>query len=144
MTSPGSAALRQVAQSVLTRRASGANPAAIAAAARRAYDDLAGVLVPLIGQVGVDALTARTLHLVQEEYPWAQRGDPEQGGGPLTQVRLWLERQDPSLAVDAAAAMLATFAGLLATFIGEPMTRRLLRKAWPDGFSDTRSEETRA
>lgn len=142
MTSPGSAALRQVAQSVLTRRASGANPAAIAAEARRAYDDLAGVLVPLIGQTGVDALTARALHLVQEEYPGAQRGDAEQGGGPLTQVSLWLERQDPALATDAAATMLATFAELLATFIGEPLTTRFLREAWPDGFSDTRSKET--
>jgi hypothetical protein len=46
--------------------------------------------------------------------------------------------------MDAAAAMLATFAWLLTTFIGEPLTTRFLREAWPDGFSDARAKEKRA
>ncbi len=144
MTSPETTVLRKVAMSVLTRRGgSGADAAAVAATAARAYDDLATVLVPLIGQVGVDALTGRAFHMVQREYPWGE-AQKEQSAGPFGQVSLWLERQDPALATDAAAAMLATFAGLLAAFIGEPLTTRFLRKAWPDAFSDTRSEETRA
>ena len=35
-----------------------------------------------------------------------------------------------------------TFTGLLVTFIGEPLTAGLLRKAWPDAFSDASTEET--
>jgi hypothetical protein len=31
---------------------------------------------------------------------------------------------------------------LLVTFIGEPLTARLLRQAWPDAFSDASTEET--
>jgi hypothetical protein len=66
------------------------------------------------------------------------------GTEPFAQVTLWLEQQDPILATDAAAAMFATFAALLAALIGEPLTTRYLRKAWPDGFSDTRAEGTQA
>jgi hypothetical protein len=36
----------------------------------------------------------------------------------------------------------ATLTGLLVTFIGEPLTARLLRKAWPDAFADANTEET--
>ncbi len=136
MTLPGNADLRQVALRVLTRQAGSADAPAVAAAAGRAYDDLAGVLVPLIGQVGVDALTARALHLAQREYPSGRAGDTEQAVAPLTQVSDWLERQqDPALATDAAAAMLSTLGGLLVTFIGEPLTMRLVQKAWPAGFA---------
>jgi len=127
--------------SVLKRRAgSAADAAAVAAAARRAYDDLAGVVVPLIGQVGVEALTARASHLAQRQYSWGQTGE-KQGAGPFGHVRLWLERQDPAVATEAAAEVLSTLGGLLVTFIGQPLTMRLLRKAWPDGFPDVSSEE---
>lgn len=142
MTLPENADLRPVAMSVLTRRAgSAADAAAVAAAARRAYDDLAVVAVPLIGQVGVDALTARASHLAQRQYSWGQTGE-KQGAGPFGPVGLWLERQDPSVAIGAAAEMLSTLGGLLVTFIGQPLTMRLLRKAWPDGFPETSSKET--
>ncbi|MGZ4808472.1 MAG: hypothetical protein ACXV7D_04010 [Thermoanaerobaculia bacterium] len=115
----------------------------IVAGARRAYDDLARVLVPLIGEVGVTALTTRALHLAQREFPSARAADPGRAGSPLNQVNEWLESQDdPEVTTNAAAAMLSTIGELLVTFIGEPLTMRLLPKAWPDGFPDGMSEET--
>ena len=45
---------------------------------------------------------------------------------------------------ETAAAVLATFTGLLIKLIGEPLAASLLRQAWPDGFSDARAEETGA
>jgi hypothetical protein len=36
------------------------------------------------------------------------------------------------VAVDAAVAITAQLLGLLVTFIGEPLTVRLVREAWPD------------
>lgn len=130
--------------SVITRRVgSGADATAVAAAVRRANDDLAVVLVPLISQPGFDALLARALQLAQRQYPSDHAGE-EQDADPFGRISLWVERQDPILATDAAGAMLATFAELLATLIGEPLTMRYLRKAWPDGFSDTRPEGTPA
>jgi hypothetical protein len=138
--------LRQLTARMLMHQAGpDADAAALAAAARRAYDELAGVLVPLIGQVGIDALAARAVHLAQQAYPWlAKTRDPEPAKGPFTHVVSALEQQEPALATEAAAAVLATFTGLLATFVGESLTSRLMRKAWPDSFSDAGAEETRA
>jgi hypothetical protein len=71
----------------------------LAAAAHRAYDDRARVSAPLIGQVGVDALTGRALHLAQREYPWlVPAREPEHAEGPFAQVIVCLERQDPAVA----------------------------------------------
>ena len=158
MTALGHAALRQLALKVLAQHAgSAARAEAIAAAAQRAYDDLARVSAPLIGQVGVDALTARALHLAQRQYPQlVQTRDrtpactegtpgtppPEQREGPLAEFIFCLERQDPAVATEAAGAVFATFTGLLVTFIGEPLTTHLLRSAWPDAFSDAGTKET--
>jgi hypothetical protein len=59
-------------------------------------------------------------------------------------VSHWLERQVPSAVIDAAAAIFATFAQLLTTLIGEPLTTRYLEKAWPDGFSDAQPKGKKA
>jgi hypothetical protein len=137
-------ALRQLALKALAQRAgAAAGTAALAAAAQRAYDDLTQVSAPLIGQVGVDALTGRTLYLAQRKYPWlVHTREPEQWKGPFAQIVFCLERQDPAVATEAAGAVLTILTGLLVTFIGEPLTARLLRKAWPDAFSDASIEET--
>jgi hypothetical protein len=144
MTTLGDTALRQLALKVLAQHAGpAAGAAALAAGARRAYDDLAQVSIPLIGQVGVDALTARAVHLAQLEYSWlADARAPEHVDEPFAQVIVSLERQPPAIATEGAAAVFATFAGLLVTFVGEPLTTGLLRKAWPKAFSDTHTEET--
>ena len=143
MTALENAASWQLALRVLTRQAgSTADAAALAAAARRAYDDLARVSAQLIGQVGVDALTRRALHLAQREYPWlVDTREPEHADGPFTQIIVSLKGQDPAVAAEAAGAVFATFTGLLVTFIGEPLTTRLLRQAWPDAFSNASTEE---
>ena len=140
----GNTELRQLALKVLVQHAGpAAGTAALSAAARRAYDDLARVSAPLIGQVGVDALTGRALHLTRREYPWlADARGPEHTEGPFAQVIFSLERQDPAVAIEAAGAVVATFTGLLVTFIGEPLTAGLLRKAWPDAFADASTEES--
>jgi hypothetical protein len=144
MTTLENAALRQLALKVLAQHTGSApGTEALVAAVRRAYDDLARVSAPLIGQVGVDALTGRALHLAQRAHPWlVHTREPEQWKGPFDQMVFCLEQQDPAIATEAAGAVFATFAGLLVTFIGEPLTARLLRKAWPDGFSDASTEET--
>ncbi len=147
MTALGNAALRQLALKMLAQQAGpAANTDALAAAARGAYDDLARASAPLIGQVGVDALTGRALHLAQREYPWLVRTrEPEQAEDPFAQVIACLERQDdPAVATEAAGAVFATLTGLLVTFIGEPLTAGLLRKAWPEAFTDASAEETEA
>ena len=143
MTTLEHAAMRRLALKVLAQHAgSAADAKALAAAARRAYADLARVSAPLIGQVGVDALTGRALHLAQREYPWlAQTREPEHADDPFARVIAGLERQDPAVAIEGAGAVFATLTGLLVTFIGEPLTARLLRQAWPGAFSDANTAE---
>lgn len=140
----GHAALRQLALKVLAQHSGSAEEAqALGAAARRAYDDLAHVSTPLIGQVGVDALTARALHLAQLEYSWlVDPRESEPANETFARVIVNLERQSPAIATEGAAAVFAALAGLLVTFIGEPLTASLLRKAWPTAFSDAHTRES--
>lgn len=147
MTALERAPLRQLALNMLTREAgSSADAKTLAAATHRAYDNLARVLVPLIGEVGVTALTARAWHLAQRDYPWlAHTQDPTQPGEPFAQLRLAVEQQDdPAVAAEAAAVALAILLTLLVTFIGEPLAMSLVRRAWPDSTSDPSPEETPA
>ena len=138
MTGIGNTALRQLALNVLAQHAgTGAGASALAAAAQRAYDDLVRVSAPLIGEIGVDALIGRALHLAQREYPWLVDARAiEPADGRFAQIVACLQKQDPAVATAAAAALFAQLAGLLVTLIGEPLTLLLLRKAWPGAFAD--------
>jgi hypothetical protein len=138
MTASDIAALRlRAARAVTNRGGPDAHSAAVTAAVGRAFDDLARVLIPLIGHVGVDALAARAVRLAQREHPWlANTRDSDQSDGPLIPAGLTLEEQEPAIATAAAAAVLATFTGLLVTMIGKSLTARLMRQAWPDVFED--------
>ena len=138
--------LRQRVARMITRRLGSATGAgAVAEAARLTHDELAAVLAPLISGAGVDALLGRAFDLVQREYPAEWRsGNSTPADQPFAPMSLWLELQDPASATDAAAAMFATFAQLLSTLIGEPLTTRYLEKAWPEGFSDEPSTRKKA
>ncbi|HUE86171.1 MAG TPA: hypothetical protein VMO26_08840 [Vicinamibacterales bacterium] len=144
MTALGNPALRQLAVRALEVRIGAvASPEALAAAARRAYDDLAQVAAPLIGHVGIDALTGRAVHLARQEHPWLlPAGEAEFADGSFAPVVRSLEQRDPVVAVEAVGAVFALLTGLLGTFIGDALTASLLKKAWPDAFADTSTEET--
>jgi hypothetical protein len=145
MTTSENAVLRQLALRALVRQtAPDADAGALAAAARRAYDDLARVLDPLIGTLGVEALAARATHLAQRDYGWlASASGSKPTEGSFDHVCDALEQQAPALAAEAGAAVLASFIGLLATLIGERLTTQLMRQAWTDRFSGAGTEETR-
>jgi hypothetical protein len=141
----GSADLRQAIQRALTREAgTGTDARALAAAAVRVYETLAGQLALLIGDGGVNALTARSLHLVQRDFPWlaeAEASGPAEG--LFAQFGSSLERQEPAVATETAVAALATLGGLLETLIGEALTMRVVRAAWPSAFPDQTRQEAR-
>ena len=98
-----------------------------------------------MGRLGIDALAGRAVNLVQREYPWlAATHHPEQAEGLFSYFSISLAQQDPAVGAEAAAAVLATFTGLVVRLIGEPLAMRLLRQAWPDAFSAAGTEEKRA
>jgi hypothetical protein len=120
-----------------------ADAPAIAAAARRVCERFAEQLTPLIGDAGVAAICARSLHLTQRNVPGlAPVRASAQGDAPFAFLQLSLEAQEPAAATEAAVAVIATASELLASFIGERLTTSLLREAWPDYFAGDTTEET--
>lgn len=80
-------------------------------------------LLPLVGKVGFCSLLARALTLAKRESP-ALRG-----------VRVREDCTLEGLPEDASAAVgvvIAHLIGLMTTFMGETLTLRLLRNAWPE------------
>ena len=135
---------QRVFQRMLAREAgTGASAPDIAAAARRLGERFAEQLNPLIGNAGVDAMLARSLHLAQRHVPGlAPVRVSDQTDGPFALLQRSLEQQEPAAATEAAVAILATVSEMLASFIGESLTTRLLREAWPDDFVDETIEDT--
>ena len=134
---------QRVFRRMLAREAgTDANAPAIAAAARRLCEHFAQQFTPLIGDAGVAAIFARSLHLTQQHVQALAPGRaPDQQDAPFALLQRSLEQQEPAAATETAVAVLAMVGGLLASFIGESLTTRLLREAWPDDFAAT-SEET--
>ena len=135
---------QRVFRRMLAREAgTGANTPAIAAAARRLCERFAGQIAPLIGDAGVAAICARSLHLTQRSVPgFAPIGASAHEDAPFALLQRSLEQQEPAAATEAAVALLATVSELLALFIGESLATRLLCEAWPDDFAGDITEET--
>jgi hypothetical protein len=120
-----------------------ADPRIIAAAARRLCERFAHQVTPLIGDAGVAAICARSLHLAQRRFsPVAPSPASDQADGPFARLQASLERQEPAVATQLAVAMITTVGDLMASFIGENLTTRLLREAWPDDFAGDHPKET--
>ena len=133
-----SEALRVPIRSLLAKDSgTGPDSATIADAAVSLCERLRRELVPLLGEGGVAALYARSLHLTKSEFPWlALARGAEPADAPFMQLRVCLGRQADAIAIEGASAFIATFCGLLISLIGDAMTSRLLREAWPDGFPE--------
>jgi hypothetical protein len=123
-------------QRLLAREAgTDADARTIAAAARRLCERVAQQVSPLIGDAGVAAICARSLHLTQQQFPSVAPLRSSEDDTPFTRVQASLERQEAVVATKAAVTVLTTAGELLASFIGETLTTRLLREAWPDDFA---------
>jgi hypothetical protein len=100
----------------------------------RVCEKLRVSLTRLAGPDGFSALLRRALALARAEVP-ALHGITQKADGSLEGLeQLAAEAQD--VAIDAAVAITAHLLGLLVTFIGEPLTMRLVREAWPDASCD--------
>ena len=113
-----------------------ADSGAIGAAARRLCERWVEQASSLIGEAGVAALCARSLRQTEQLAGGPMPVDEAAAHHPpCALVQRAVERQDPAVAIETAAAVLAMASGLLATLIGEALTWRLLRDAWPDDFA---------
>lgn len=86
----------------------------------------------------------RAVHLAQREHPWLSQAPERQDiEHPFGHIERCLTRQDPATAAAAGARVLANLAGLLVVLIGDGLTSRLLRAAWPTWFADEHEEADR-
>lgn len=99
--------------------------------AERVFEKLRISLTRFAGADGFTALSRRALALARADVPSLQSVKVDADG------RLkGLEEVAADTAIEATTAITAHLLGLLATFIGEPLTLRLVREAWPDSSLD--------
>jgi hypothetical protein len=98
--------------------------------AARVWEKLRVSLTRFAGADGFTALLRRALALARAEVPSLNGIQVKPDGSLQGLDRL---AADPTNAgPDAAVAITAHLLGLLVTFIGEPLTVRLVREAWPE------------
>jgi hypothetical protein len=128
--------LRRVATRLLAHETDG-HPATsenLAAASGRLLDELSQRLAEVIGHAGTQAVFLRAVNLCKPEFPFLdERIVPvEWGEGIAEPLRTCLQAQTPAVIGGVSVTLFATFAGLLATVIGDRLTLSLVQQIWPD------------
>jgi len=129
--STASPAMRNLARRLIALEAARDDPSgAIAPGAVRVLDKLRAPLSKLAGVAGFRSLLSRALALAKAEdaslNPVQVRADGSLDGSPGD----W-HGPDAGSGEAGGAVVVAHLLGLLATFIGEPLTLRLVRDVWP-------------
>ena len=103
----------------------------------RVLEKLRSSLTQLVGPDGFVSLMRRALALARSEFPSLKVASVT-GEGRLEGI------EDPAgdakSNLEAATAIIAHLLGLLVTFIGEPITLRLMSDVWPDESAPTTVE----
>ena len=121
----------EMIHSVLGERAvEGADSKAVAGVAVRALTLLFVELKPLVGELALRALYVRSLHLARSSFERPGAGDLKSTDDLLAPLHQDLVMRAPVQARVAAEALLLALTDLLVSLIGEPLTDRLLHKAW--------------
>lgn len=111
-----------------------------AEAISRILDKFRHTLSILAGIAGYKSLLSRALTLTIAEAPWFDTHKVDNGG------YLTVHAEVPRQAVDKAAKgeviLIAQLLGLLFTFIGINLTKRLVHEQWPDSLFDEISSGT--
>lgn len=131
--------LRQAATRLLAHEAGGepATSENLAAASARLVDKLSQRLAQVIGPAGVHAIFFRAVKLRQSEFAFLdERIVPRESRASLAEpLRACLQEQEPGVIREVSVTLFATFAGLLATVIGDRLAWSLLQQIWPDALA---------
>ncbi len=92
-------------------------------------------LAKLVGVAGFRSLMGRSLALATAEVPWLDSVQVR-ADGSLEGFDAARRPRDGAPDGEAGVAIVGQLLGLLVTFIGEPLTLRLVRDAWPDVPAD--------
>jgi hypothetical protein len=128
--------LRRAARRLLEHEAGGDQATAeeLAAASGRLVERLSQRLAQVIGPGGVEAIFRRAIMMRRAEFPFLDerlvRGRTSERPGEGLAARL--QEFEADVIRDASVVLVATFAGLLATVIGDRLAWSFLRDVWPD------------
>jgi hypothetical protein len=93
-------------------------------------EKLRAPLATLMGGTGYRALLSRALTMARREHAWL-RAVAVPAEGPLS-LPADAAPAPPGTPAAGSAALISTLLGLLAAFIGHPLTLGLVRGVWPD------------
>ena len=102
-------------------------------AACLAIEKLHPNLAPLMGSIGFSALLSRALALSIADVPWLRTVQVTTDGSFEGFEELGAQ-VDQDVFFEGCAVLLSHLLGLLVAFIGEDLTLRLVRQAWPKLF----------
>ncbi len=123
-------AMRKLAHRLLAvEAANGSATDAHVHEAVRVCEKLRVSLIRLVGSVGFALLLRRTLAIARAEVPALERVTVNPDGSMQGLEELAADGTDGT--ADAPVVITAHLLGLLVTFIGESLTLRLVREAWP-------------
>jgi hypothetical protein len=130
-------AAHAVAQHLLAYEATQGTPAEPQKQAMdRVCEKLRASFSRFAGVAGFRSILTRSLTLAQRDTPWLVSVEVTVDGA-LAGFGEGAQAQGPAAAAAGGCAILTQFLGLLHTFVGEPLTRRLLADVWPDTLFDT-------
>lgn len=126
-------ALRELARRLLEQEREGRQGAReLVDATKRVGQKLRGHLAKLIGSAGFEALLSRALALARAEHPALQGVEAAaEGETSLKGLGEAFRGRGPAEIEAASVAVLANLLWLLATFIGNDLTVRLVHTIWP-------------
>lgn len=143
--------MRDLAQCLLTYEVIAGNASeSVEAMTLRVYEKLRQSLGVFAGAAGFYSLASRALALARVEAPSLSTAQVSadgslQGLGDFKPgINIDEQRDGEDQAGDDGAILIARLLGLLLVFLGEALTLRLLRDAWPDAaFDDCNSRNGR-
>jgi hypothetical protein len=148
--------MRDLAQQLLTYEANaGKTSEPMESAILRVYERLRQSLSDFAGTAAFQSLAYRSLAMARSEMPSLRAVQIAADGslkglghglgqgmsefGP--QIEFEKDRAGENRVADEGIVVIARLLGLLLIFLGEPITLRLLRNAWPGADFDDRSSE---
>lgn len=132
--------VRAAANDLLAGAGGDAPPSRLAAFAVQRFEELARHLAPLVGELGVHALFARSVADARSTLPWIAATTSTDA--PWVALREAMARQEPRAIRDAFAGLLAALIELLARLIGDGLVRRLVHDVWPEVLPPVPKEST--
>jgi hypothetical protein len=107
---------------------------------KRAYETLAGVMTPIVGEAGVQAIFVRGLRKCRTTYSCLEAVVARDRDAFLDQLWTSLKQEKPAIIKDIGIALLTSFSDVLSNLIGDELTLKLFRNGWPDASASAADE----